>query len=194
MRFFKIFSCLVVLSVFVYLVCFASEGSVYNDVVRIHIIADSDSEEDQRIKLSVRDAVLNKYSAELSGYTNKEDALAAAYELLPKIELDVNEYLKEVADYTCTATIEENYFPTKTYGEYSLPRGKYTALCIRLGKSEGQNYWCVLFPPLCLGASSAKDEELFKDCGLTEEEYNLMRGEKPQYKLKFKLLELFAKE
>lgn len=192
MRFFKIFSLLTVISVILYLVCFASSGSVYEDVIRLHIIAESDSEYDQEIKLSVRDMVLEKYSAELSKYTDKEEALAAASELLPKIQIDVNEYLKDRTDYTCTATIEESYFPTKTYGEYSLPRGNYTALCIRLGKAEGQNFWCVLFPPLCLSASSCDDEELFTSCGLSGDEYNLMRAEKPVYKLKFRLLELFA--
>ena len=194
MRFFRIFSVLVVLSVVLYLVCFAQDGSVYNDVVRLHIIADSDSETDQEIKLSVRDMVLEKYSAELSKYTNKEEALSAAQELLPKIELDVNEHLKAYTDYTCTVSIEESYFPTKNYGEYSLPRGNYTALCIRLGKAEGQNFWCVLFPPLCLGASSADDKALFESCGLSEDEYNLMKGEKPQYKLKFKILEILSGE
>ena len=185
---------MVVVFAVLYLVCFASSGSVYEDVVRLHVIANSDSETDQNIKLAVRDTVLEKYSAELSKYNDKEQALTAAHELLPKIELDVNEHLKNCADYTCNVTIEESYFPTKTYGEYSLPRGNYTALCIRLGKAEGQNYWCVLFPPLCLGASSADGEELFASCGLTEDEYNLMRTEKPVYKLKFRLLELFARE
>lgn len=194
MRFFKIFSLLTVLSVFLYLICFAADGSVYNDVVRFHVIANSDSEVDQNIKLSVRDMVIQKYSAKLSKYKNKDEALAAAEEMLPEIENDVKEYLKGYADYTAEVSIEENYFPTKTYGEYSLPRGNYTALCIRLGKAEGQNYWCVLFPPLCLGASTEDGAKVFEECGLSRSEYNLMRTETPRYKLKFKILELFAGE
>lgn len=194
MRFFKIFSLLTVLSVFLYLICFAADGSVYNDVVRFHVIANSDSEVDQNIKLSVRDMVIEKYSAKLSKYKNKDEALAAAEEMLPEIENDVKEYLKCYADYTAEVSIEESYFPTKTYGEYSLPRGNYTALCIRLGKAEGQNYWCVLFPPLCLGASTEDGAKVFEECGLSRSEYNLMRTETPRYKLKFKILELFAGE
>ncbi len=194
MRFFKIFSLLTVLSVFLYLICFAADGSVYNDVVRFHVIANSDSEVDQNIKLSVRDMVIEKYSAKLSKYKNKDEALAAAEEMLPEIETDVKEYLKGYADYTAEVSIEENYFPTKTYGEYSLPRGNYTALCIRLGKAEGQNYWCVLFPPLCLGASTEDGAKVFEECGLSSSEYNLMRTETPRYKLKFRILELFAGE
>ncbi|MBQ4150549.1 MAG: stage II sporulation protein R [Clostridia bacterium] len=193
MRFLKIFSVLIVLTVLLYLVSFAADDSVYNDVVRFHVIANSNSECDQKIKLEVRDMVIQKYSSKLSMYRSKETALAAAKEMLPDIEKDVNDFLSDYAGYTAAVSIEEEYFPTRTYGEYSLPRGNYTALCIRLGKSEGQNYWCVLFPPLCLGASSADDEKLFEDCGLGKEEYNLMRGEKPQYKLKFKLLEVFSK-
>ena len=194
MRFLKIFSVLTVLSVVLYLFCFASEGSVYNDVVRFHVIANSDSEADQNIKLGVRDMVLEKYSSALSRYKSKEEALAAAKKMMPDIERDVIEYLKDYSDYTATVSIEESYFPTKTYGEYSLPRGNYTALCIRLGKAEGQNYWCVLFPPLCLGTASEDGVKVFEECGLSRSEYNLMRGEKTRYKLKFKLLEIFAGE
>lgn len=194
MRFFKIFSVLTVMSVVLYLFCFASDKSVYNDVVRFHVIANSDSEADQNIKLGVRDMVLEKYSSALSKYKNKEEALAAAEKMLPDIETDVKEYLKDYSDYTAAVSIEESYFPTKTYGEYSLPRGNYTALCIRLGKAEGQNYWCVLFPPLCLGTAAEDGAKVFEECGLSKKEYNLMRTEKPSYKLKFKLLEIFAGE
>ena len=194
MRFLKIFSVLVVLSVFTYLVSFAADDSIYNDVVRFHVIANSDSECDQQIKLEVRDMVIEKYSEKLSVYRNKEEAVAAAQKMLPNIEKDVNEFLSDYAGYTCEVSIEEEFFPTKEYGEYSLPRGKYTALCIKLGKSEGQNYWCVLFPPLCLGASASDDEELFNECGVGREEYNLMLAQTPKYKLKFKLLEIFSKE
>lgn len=177
---------------FLYLVSFAADDSVYNDVVRFHVIANSDSEDDQAVKTEVRDMVLASYGSALSAYTNRDDALAAAQSMLSAIENDVNTYLSARTDYTCSVTIEESYFPTKTYGEYSLPRGNYTALCIRLGDSRGQNFWCVLFPPLCLGASSAKGgEELFINHGLSVDEYELMRTQKPVYKLKFRILELF---
>ena len=194
LRFFKIFFAFITLLSAIYLVGFTMGGNVYDDVVRLHIIADSNSEEDQNIKLSVRDMVLEKYSAALSNCEDREKALIAAYELLPKIEMDVNEYLRDFTDYSCKVTLEESYFPTKNYGKYSLPCGNYTALCIRLGKAVGENYWCVLFPPLCLSASGKDERELFISCGLSEDEYNLMLTEKPRYKLKFKILELLAKE
>lgn len=190
MRFLKIFSVLVVVSVFFYLISFASDDSIYNDVIRLHVIANSDSEDDQQIKLEVRDMVIEKYSSLLSGYTNREAALAAAKNLLPGMEEEINEFLCQKTDYNCKVSIKEEYFPTKSYGEYSLPQGNYTALCIRLGKAEGENFWCVLFPPLCLGVSTAEsEEELFMSHGLTMSDYDLMRNRKPIYRVKFRLLE-----
>lgn len=195
MRFLKIFSVLSVLTVFLYLVCFAAEDSVYHDVVRIHVIAHSDDEADQNIKIEVRDLILQKYSSALSVYHTKDEALCAAEAMLPEIEADVNAYLADRAEYTCTVSIDENYFPTKSYGEYSLPRGRYTALCIRLGEAAGQNFWCVLYPPLCLSASAAEEgEAFFTSHGVSADAYALMRGEKPVYKLKFRILELFGGE
>lgn len=191
MRFFKIFSLLTVLTVFLYLICFAADGSVYKDVVRLHIVANSDSEEDQTIKMEVRDLVLAQHGQALSAYRTREEALTAAGGMLSAIEADVNAYLAAHSGYTAKVSIEEKYFPQKAYGEYTLPRGNYTALCIRLGKAEGQNFFCVLYPPLCLGAAAESGEELFVSHGLTKEEYELLRGEKPVYKLKFRLLELF---
>ncbi len=191
MRFLKIFSALVLLSTVLYLICFSADGSVYNDVVRMHVIANSDSEADQKIKMEVRDMVMQKYGQELSVYTSRADALTAMQAMLSEIENEVNTYLSVRTNYSCKVTVEDNYFPTKSYGEYSLPQGRYTALCIRLGRAEGENFWCVLFPPLCIGACSAEGEELFTACGLSKEDYELMKGEKTLYKLKFRLLELF---
>lgn len=191
MRFLKIFSALTVIAVLLYLASAADDGSVYHDVLRLHIIADSDDAAAQEVKLEVRDLLLDKYGARLSGYENKARAEEAARSLLPEIEAAVDSYLRGRADYGATVTLGEEYFPTKQYGEYSLPRGVYTALCVRLGRAEGRNFWCVLYPPLCLGAATVDDccESLFLSSGLTEEEYELMRGEKKIYKVRFKLLE-----
>lgn len=194
MRFLKIFSALVLVSALLYSICFAADGSVYHDVLRLHIIADSDSAKDQETKLLVRDFILENYSSKLSGCENRKEAEENARALLSEMESEVNAFLAGKADYTCRITLEERYFPTKTYGEFSLPRGNYTALCITLGKGGGQNFWCVLFPPLCLNAATADTHEMFLSCGLTEEEYLLMRTEKPVYKLKFRLLELLGGE
>lgn len=189
MRFLKIFSTLTVAAVFLYLICFAQDDSIYNDVLRLHIIAQSDSAYDQAVKLEVRDLVQERYGAALSGYEDREAALAAAEKMLPEIRDTVNAFLADKTDYTADVSLADTWFPTKTYGEYALPCGTYTALCIRLGRAEGQNFWCVLYPPLCLGVSEADGEDLFLNCGLSKAEYELMRGEKPVYKVRFKLLE-----
>ena len=191
MRFLKVFSLLTVLTVVLYTVCVSAEGSVYNDVVRMHVIANSDTQIDQQIKMEVRDIVLEKYGSRLSAYKNKDMALMAAQGMLSEIENEVNAYLSSRTNYVCKVTIDEKYFPTKTYGEYSLPKGNYTALCISLGRAEGQNFFCVLYPPLCLGVSFESGEELFVSHGLGKDEYELMKNTKLAYKLKFRLLELF---
>ena len=193
MRFLKIFSILVAATLFLYLVCVADADSVYNDVIRMHILAASDGEADQAVKLEVRDLVLATYGEALSGYRSRAEAMEAAKALLPSITKTVNLYLAEKTEYTATVSLEESYFPTKSYGELTLPRGRYTALCIRLSRAEGRNFFCVLYPPLCLGAATEGEEveEMFLNCGLTLQEYELLRGKKPIYQIKFKLLELF---
>ncbi len=193
LRFLKIFSLLTVITIVLYLSVFATDNSVYNEVVRLHVIANSDSEFDQATKQQVRDLVINTYGDNLSKYQSRDKALDALSTMLKDIENDVNKYLADKTDYKATVTLNESYFPTKSYGDFSLPRGNYTALCINLGLAEGQNFWCVMFPPLCLGASTDDEEELFLSHGISLDSYKLMRAEKPIYKLKFKVLELFNK-
>ena len=190
--FLKIFSVLVLAVSLYYMVGAFDGGSVYHDVLRLHVIANSDDKADQELKLEVRDRILEAYGTRLSGFSCKADAEAAAVSLLPEIEATVNGFLGGRAPYTCAVTVAEEYFPTKSYGEYRLPRGVYTALGVRLGKAAGENFWCVLYPPLCLGAASADEkdmEDLFLSSGLTEAEYELMRGEKPVFRVRFRLLE-----
>ena len=189
--FLKIFSALVIAVSLFYMVGAIDDGSVYHDVLRLHVIANSDDGADQMLKLEVRDRILETYGTQLSGFSCKEEAEAAAAALLPDIEKTVNSFLDGRAPYTCAVSLAEEYFPTKSYGAYSLPRGVYTALCIRLGKAMGENFFCVLYPPLCLGAATADDdgEDLFLSSGLTHAEYELLRGEKPVFRVRFKLLE-----
>lgn len=193
--FLKIFSVLVLAVSLFYMVGAIDDGSVYHDVLRLHVIANSDDREDQELKLEVRDRILETYGEKLSGFSCKEAAETAARELLPDIAATVTDFLRGRAPYTATVTVAEEYFPTKTYGAYSLPRGVYTALCIRLGKAAGENFFCVLYPPLCLGAATADADadgdfsDIFLSSGLTAAEYELMRGEKPVYRVRFKLLE-----
>lgn len=133
----------------------ASCEEVSREVLRLHIPANSDSTEDQEIKLRLRDVLLEKYGNELSGSGGLDEAEARARELLPDIEQTANEFLKENGfDYKAKAEIVEMRFTTREYERLILPAGNYKALRVTLGSGEGHNWWCVIFPQLCLPAVS----------------------------------------
>ncbi len=125
--------------------------ALQHEVLRLHIPANSDSDYDQQMKLRLRDFVLEHYGTQLAC----EGDFAAAREkialLLPQIEESCNEFLRQNgATYSAAAELTEMYFTTRRYGNAALPAGTYTALRIVLGSGEGQNWWCVMFPPLCI--------------------------------------------
>ena len=165
------------------------EAGIYESTVRLHVIANSDSEEDQNVKLKVRDAIIDhisKYNAK-----TKDEALSfidADKENLKKI---AEECLKNNGfDYPVSIKIGEESYPTREYEDFTLPAGVYTSLQIVLGEGEGQNWWCVLFPPLCTKPALSYDEDACIDVGLTKDQYNLITGTNGEYKIKFKLLEI----
>ena len=123
-------------------------------------LANSDSEEDQKLKLQVRDQVLAYVSPYLEDCPSKEESARILKELLPGIEETAREVLrKEGAGEEVSVALSEEFYPTRTYGELSFPAGDYTSLRIFLGSGEGQNWWCVVFPPLCLDSSKVRAEE-----------------------------------
>lgn len=161
-----------------------AEAAIYEDTVRLHIRARSDSETDQAVKLTIRDKILEKYA-----YTptpcSKNEAEAMIYARLSEIEDDVNLWLEELGcEYGCEVRLTEEWFDTRDYGEYSLPAGVYTSLTIELGGGEGQNWWCVMYPPMC------HEVAIGKSVAYTGEETRLIYG--GRYAVKFKLLELAA--
>ena len=161
-----------------------AEAAIYEDTVRLHIRARSDGEEDQAVKLAIRDKILEKYA-----YTptpcSKNEAEEMIYARLSEIEDDVNLWLTELGcDYGCEVMLTEEWFDTRDYGEYSLPAGVYTSLAIELGGGAGQNWWCVMYPPMCTEAAVGKS------VAYTGEETRLIYG--GRYAVKFKLLELAA--
>lgn len=174
------------------------QKGIAGEVLRFHVIANSDSEEDQKLKLKVRDGILSKYRGELEKcrnvsetkefFTEKEDEVISFAEEIIR---------KEGFDYKVKAYIGESVFPTKRYGDILLPAGKYEALKIEIGNSGGKNWWCVMFPPLCFtDVSYGEDMEESKD-GLknilTEEEYGIVaKADKDMsFKVKFKIVELW---
>ncbi len=159
-----------------------------NEVLRLHVLANSDSEEDQALKLAVRDRILQEGSAVMDGVSNKEDAIEAAQEAIPALEKAAQEEIRERGySYPVSIAIEKVYFPTRQYGDTTLPAGKYDALRVVIGSGEGHNWWCVLFPALCLPA--AEDTPELSEV-LTPGELDTVQGGE-KYEVRFKLWEMY---
>lgn len=163
--------------------------NVSKEVFRLHILANSDSEEDQNIKLKVRDRVL-KYTKSI--YSNADSSDEA--ESLTKANLqDIaniakDEIVKNGYNYSVKAEIKHMYFNTRYYEKVTMPSGFYDALRITIGKGEGHNWWCVMYPSLCVGSST--DYNALKE-NTEESEYEIMTG--GEYEFKFKAVEYFEK-
>ncbi len=164
--------------------------AIRNHLVRLHILANSDSEQDQALKLKVRDALLAFGGDLFAGYTTKEQALEQIAGSLEDLEQVAEETLeKEGCSLPVTCRLEETYFSTRVYGQVTLPAGNYTALRVLIGQGAGQNWWCVMFPPLCIPAAesvTAQTDGL--DGVLTENQQNLVTNG-PRYQIKFKAVE-----
>ena len=127
---------------------------VRQSTLRLHIVAHSDSEEDQALKLALRDAVLNQYAPRLAEL-RPEQAADTAQELCADIEQAAQSFVREQGCETqVTAALVDMYFDTSHYDGYTLPAGRYKALRLSIGKAAGQNWWCVMYPPLCIPAAS----------------------------------------
>jgi len=167
------------------------EEKIYDKTLRLHVIANSDSEEDQWLKLQVRDRILELMSSTFDEANSRKEAIDIVNthydELLRCAE---NEIADKGYDYKVDITLTEEYYPTREYEGVSLPAGNYLSLRVLIGKAEGQNWWCVLFPPLC--TSSAEPKKKLKEAGFTSPQIKVLtEGESPKYKLKFRILELF---
>lgn len=167
-----------------------AHSALAGDVLRLHVLANSDSEEDQALKLAVRDRVL----AEAAGYLAQADDRAQAERVL-RAALDslAQAGAEAVAqagyDYPVAVSLERTWFPTREYDGFALPAGDYQALRVVIGAGAGRNWWCVVFPPLCLGAVSQPTEAAMG--ALSDEELALITEESDGYVLKFKLMELW---
>ncbi len=170
----------------------SGEEAIYDDVIRLHVLAASDSEEDQALKLRVRDAILEEYAGRLADAGEIGAAEERVLSLCREIEATAAEVVKE-AGYAYTVRVDygEEDYPTRDYGEYVFPAGSYRSLRVVIGEGEGANWWCVLFPPLCLDmATEDAPEDDALAVGLSPEEYKVITGSEGGYRLKFKTLEL----
>ncbi len=172
------------------LACFdASCQQIRNNVLRLHILANSDSTADQQIKLKVRDALLEEFEGLFEGTDNLNQAQKLAENNLERLEQVANSVLaKEGANYSAKAVVAPSDFNTRVYDDYTLPAGEYMAVRVLLGDGEGQNWWCVCFPNLCIGSASQKDN----DASFGKQEQQVVKGGE-KYKVKFKIVEIYEK-
>ena len=175
----------------------AVSEDISNSVFRLHVIANSDSDEDQELKYKVRDEVLEYMNKISSDCSSKEEVINLAYEHQDEFKQIAEQVIKDNSyDYSVNISIGNFDFPTKDYGDISLPAGNYDALRIEIGEASGQNWWCVMFPPLCFvdvtsGVVPDESKEVIKE-NLNEEEYDLVSDtESSAIKFKFSLIEFF---
>ncbi len=171
----------------------ASDMQIYGKVIRLHVIANSDSAEDQALKLKVRDGILSTVEELTRGCKTKDEAERVLNENRGAIKEAAERVLSENgSDLSVSIDIGQEKYPTREYGELRLPSGKYCSVRVKLGDADGKNWWCVLFPPLCLSSSTKQKEELLQ-VGFTPDQVGIItESSSPRYKIKFKILEILG--
>jgi stage II sporulation protein R len=176
------------------------EAEIYDSVIRLHVLAASDSAEDQADKLAVRDALLPVAAEGLADCATRAEAAARLEALLPTLEERAEETLRlRGAEASVTVELGQERYPTRAYEGFCFPSGEYLSLRVLIGEGEGQNWWCVLFPSLCLsvaeGGRAEEMEEAFISVGLTPEQYRIITesDEHVTYRMRFKFLEALEK-
>ena len=172
----------------------SGEVRLYDKLVRLHVIANSDSETDQELKLKVRDAVLAYTKEIMEGCADASEAVAAAEKSAEGIrDVCVKTLSAEGCDLPVSVVTGIEKYPEKTYNTVRLPSGDYYSVRVMIGEAAGHNWWCVLFPPLCVGAAS-DDRAVMAAAGLTKDEVDILTdngGDK--YVLKFRIIEFFRR-
>ena len=168
-----------------------AEARIYEDTLRLHILANSDSEEDQELKLEIRDKILEKYADRLKDSGNITEAEGIALALLSDIERDAEEWVRELGyDYPVTVTLTQEWYDTREYEDFTLPCGYYDSLQVIIGSGGGKNWWCVMYPPLCMDIATERAPVDDAALNYTKEELMLISGKK--YNVKFKILEIVS--
>ena len=162
-------------------------------MIRLHVIANSDSDADQTLKLCVRDAVLCRAEEILRQSADMTEARARLRDSLPDIgDAAAQELAAQGSGYSVSVALEDTEFPRKTYDGFALPAGEYLALRVVIGAGEGRNWWCVVYPPLCT-AAACELEGVALEGGMTADDLSLMTGENAGYVLRFRSLELWER-
>lgn len=169
--------------------------NISGSVVRLHILANSDEEGDQAVKLAVRDALLKKNASLLSDGVNTENAAEYFEGSKEILEETANCVLKENGfSYNAKIKLCHEFYPTRTYGDLTFPSGEYTSVKVVLGKGAGHNWWCVMFPPLCVPAATGEvdaEKDTLSEY-ITEDGKEILESGK-RYEVRFKLLEWWEK-
>lgn len=160
--------------------------AIRKDVVRLHILANSDTEQDQVLKYTVRDAVTAQTTGWLDGVTDEMQALAFIEKRLPQLQEIAEQTVREQGyAYPVRVSLCDMYFSTRVYGDVTMPAGMYTAVRIEIGEAKGKNWWCVVYPPMCI--RSAVKEQTLSDV-LSGREMSVVSGE--GYAVRFKIVEV----
>lgn len=165
-------------------------------VFRLHVIANSDSDEDQSLKLQVRDKLLDYMNSITANVSSKDDAIKIAQDHQKDFQIIAEQTILDKGySYPVTVEIGNYEFPTKHYGDITLPSGYYDALRVKIGDACGHNWWCVMFPPLCfVGVTSGIVPESSKDQlkeNMSSEDYSIISNDNSLTEFKFKIVELF---
>ena len=193
-KWFKVLIFAVLFIAFVYMGSIASDKKqLSNDILRLHVVGASNSKEDQAVKLQVRDAVLMAVEELSVGVKNKEDAQKCLSENLSYLEQAANAVLAEQGfTQRATVSLEKEEFPTRAYDTFSLPAGVYDSLRVTIGEGTGRNWWCVIFPSLCIPAASEKTAAVAAGGGLSDSLSGAITG-REQYQVRFFILDFLGR-
>ena len=170
---------------------------IRDSVLRLHVLANSDSEADQNLKLKVRDRLLEVSTELYADAQSRDEAVQNTQENLSLLQAEAEKVVQANGyDYPVSVALEETYFNTRSYGDITLPAGNYQALRVMIGEGAGHNWWCVMFPPLCISAVSTEisetensENEARLDDVLNEQQLDLVEGS--QYEARFKCVEMY---
>ena len=168
------------------------EAEIYDGVLRLHVVANSDSEDDQALKLLVRDRVVELTACLTGDCEDLEQTRGVVTDNLSLIADEAQRVIEENGyAYDVEVRLGKEEYPRKSYASLCFPSGEYLSLQVLIGDAAGQNWWCVLFPPLCLDAATEANEDAFISVGFTPEQYKVItETDSPKYKARFKLLEV----
>ena len=190
----KIIAVALVLGVFVYMASLVSDKKqLSNDILRLHVVGASNSQADQAVKLEVRDAVLQAVEHMTVGVNNKEETEQCLSENLHTLEMAANAVLqKHGFTDLATVSLRKEEFPKREYDTFTLPAGVYDSLRVTIGEGTGRNWWCVVFPSLCIPAASEETKDVAAGAGFSDSLSGAITGEE-RYEVRFFLLDVWGR-